>query len=55
VVSFCEHGNEPSRSIKNLAILWQAEWLSAFQRISCTIQWVLSFRSIWTLPHSYLL
>jgi hypothetical protein len=36
--SFCEYGNEPLGSIKKKPIVWKAEWLSAFQRISCTVK-----------------
>jgi len=34
----CEHGNEPSGSIRKQDIFWQAEWQWAFQ-ISCTMEW----------------
>jgi hypothetical protein len=27
-------------SQRKQATVWQAEWLSAFQRISCTMEWV---------------
>jgi hypothetical protein len=40
VVGFCEHGNEPSCSIKKSGYFCQAERLSAFQIISCTLEQV---------------
>jgi hypothetical protein len=39
VAGLCEHGNEPSGSIRKDSF-WRAEWQSAFQVISCTMQWV---------------
>jgi len=36
VAGFCEHGDEPSGTIKKQAVVRQAERLSGFQRISCT-------------------
>jgi hypothetical protein len=38
VTGFCEHGNEPSGSIKKAGYFLQAEYLSTFQKISCTIE-----------------
>jgi hypothetical protein len=31
MVSFCEHGNEPSGSVKEAGYFWKTEWRSAFQ------------------------
>jgi hypothetical protein len=39
VVGFCEHSDEPLNSIRK-DIFWQYEWQSAFQIMSCTMEWV---------------
>jgi hypothetical protein len=35
-----KHGDEPSGSKRKWDIFWQAEWQSALQIISCTMEWV---------------
>jgi hypothetical protein len=40
VVGLCEQGNEPSGYIRKQDIFWQAEWQSAFQITSYTMEWV---------------
>jgi hypothetical protein len=42
MVGCCEHGNEPSGSIKGGGISWQAEWLSASQEGLCSMELVIS-------------
>jgi hypothetical protein len=40
MANFCEHGNEPSVSIKKAGYSLTGEELSTFQRISCIIEFV---------------